>query len=294
MTTLDGNRSELPLAGTSANDAATGVTLIMRINDFHIQVATAYPGVRDVASKRGRVFRVAIRTDEGRKDAYVKLLNIEDIAKEALCAVLARKLYLPMLQPYYVCIDRVTLGGALPANAFNIAFGVEADNLPAFPITDNQMDERVCSWPEACRLAAFDEWIFNRDRIPKNLLFAGDGHFWLIDHDEAIPGYASPSTPANNRLLQLLSHEKSEFELFKLHRRMRTHINEYKSIDWNEIVALLKSDELPKSQQIFRRYISFLKERTDHLDGIFSQVLGIRQDQLDFGLSTAETKSKEK
>ena len=70
----------------------------MPINDFHIQIATAYPGTRPVRSKKKNVFLAEIQTDEGRKDAYVKLLNIEDIAKEALCAVLARKLHLPMLQ----------------------------------------------------------------------------------------------------------------------------------------------------------------------------------------------------
>ena len=156
-----------------------------------------------------------------------------------------------MLQPYYVRVDRMTVGAASPGNAFNIAFGVEADFLPAFRLTDNQMDEQVCLWPEALRLAAFDEWIFNRDRIPNNLVFAGDGHFWLIDHDEALPGYASPPTSASNQLLQLLSHDKSEFELFDMRRRLRTYIKEYKSMNWKEIVALLKPEELPKSHRIF-------------------------------------------
>ncbi|MCY4565462.1 MAG: hypothetical protein OXE40_13430 [Gammaproteobacteria bacterium] len=266
----------------------------MPLNDFHIQIATAYPDARRIPSKREHVFLVEIQTDEGRKSAYVKLLNIEAIAKEALCAVLARKLFLPMLQPYYVGVDRMTIEGVVPANAFNIAFGVEADSLPAFKLTDNQMDQEVCLWPEALRLAAFDEWIFNRDRIPKNLVFAGVGHFWLIDHDEALPSYASPPASANNRLLQLLSHDKSEFELYDMRRRLQTHIEEYKSIDWIEILALLKPDVLPKSQQIFRRHIGFLQQRTDHLDEIFSQVLGIRQGDLDLGLSTSATKSKEK
>ena len=266
----------------------------MPINDFQIQIATAFPGARRFGSKKGNVFLAEIQTDEGPKRAYVKLLKIEDIAKEALCAVLARKLYLPMLQPYYVGVDRMTVGGASPANAFNVAFGLEADNLPAFQLTDNQMDEEVCLWSEALRLAAFDEWIFNRDRIPNNLVFAGDGHFWLIDHDDALPSYASPSTSANNQLLQLLSHNKSEFELFDMRRRLRTYLEQYKSIDWKEIIALLLPDVLPKSHPIFHRHIDFLKERTSYLDEIFSQVLGMRQGELDFGLSTSTSKPKER
>ena len=282
------------MAFVSLDDAATLTTPTMPINDFHVQIATAYPGARPIKSNRENVFLVEIQTDSERKGAYVKLLNVEEIAKEAICAVLARKLYLPMLEPYYVGIDRMTVGGASPANAFNIAFGVEADNLPAFRLTDNQMDEQVCQWSEALRLAAFDEWIFNRDRIPNNLVFAGHGHFWLIDHDDALPGYASPATSANNQLLQLLSRDKSEFELFEMRRNLRVFIDDYKSIDWNEIFTLVKPDELPNGRRIFRRHIDFLKERTECLDEIFSEVLGIRQSELKLGLSTSTSKREER
>ena len=194
---------------------------------------------------------------------------------------------------YYVSVDRMTLGGTSPANAFNIAFGLEADSLPAFRLIDNQMEEQVCLWSEAWRLAAFDEWIFNRDRIPNNLVFAGGGHFWLIDHDDALPSYASPATSANNQLLQLLSHDKSEFELFDMRKRLRGYLEDYKAIDWNEIVALALPDILPKSHRIFRRHIDFLKERTSHLDRIFSQVLGIRQGELNLRFSNSTSKPKE-
>lgn len=266
----------------------------MPINKFHVQLATAYPGARQIRSKRDNVFLVEVQTDEGRKGAYVKLLNVEEIAKEALCAVLARKLHLPMLEPYYVAIDRMTVGRAPPANAFNIAFGVEADHLPAFRLTDNQMDEQVRLWSEARRLAAFDEWIFNRDRIPNNLVFAGNGHFWLIDHGDALPGYASPATSANNQLLQLLSRGKSKFELFELRRSLRGFIDEYRSIDWNEIIALVKPDELPNGHRIFSRHVDFLMERTECLDEIFSEVLGIRQSESELVLSTSTSKRKER
>lgn len=109
-----------------------------------------------------------------------------------------------MLQPYYVSVDRVTLGEHSPRNSIDVAFGLEADSLPTFRIASYQMEKEISKWPDALRLAAFDEWIFNRDRIPNNLLFAGDGHFWLIDHDDALPEYPSPSTSANSQLLQLL------------------------------------------------------------------------------------------
>lgn len=158
----------------------------MPINDFRIQLATAYPDATPVRSGKGITFFAELATDQGRKQAFIKLLRIEDIAREAICAVLARKLFLPMLQPYYVSVDPATLGGHVPRNPINVAFGLEADGLPNFRIASFQLEEELSNWQEALRLAAFDEWIFNRDRVPNNLIFAGDGNFWLIDHDDAL------------------------------------------------------------------------------------------------------------
>ena len=118
----------------------------MPINDFRIQLATAYPGATPVKSGKGKTFLAELATDQGRKEAFVKLLSVEDIAREAICAVLARKLYLPMLQPYYVSVDRVTLGGHVPRNSINVAFGLEADILPTFRITDFQIEEELSKW----------------------------------------------------------------------------------------------------------------------------------------------------
>ncbi len=264
----------------------------MPINDFRIQLATAYPDATPVSSGKGATFRVEIATDHGPKEAFIKLLSVEDIAREAICAVLARKLYLPMLQPYYVSVDRVTLGGHLPRNSINVAFGLEADSLPNFRIASYGMEEDLSRWHEASRLAAFDEWIFNRDRIPNNLLFAGDGNYWLIDHDDALPEYASPSANASSQMLQLLSHNKSEIELFGIRNELRTFIAGYRSVDWEEILELVLPHELTGSVSMFNRHIDFLSARTEHLDQIFSESLGIRQRELNLSALPPNSNTK--
>ena len=264
----------------------------MPINDFRIQLATAYPGATPVKSGKGKTFLAELATDQGRKEAFIKLLSVEDVAREAICAVLARKLYLPMLQPYYVSVDRVTLGGHVPRNSINVAFGLEADILPTFRITDFQIEEELSKWQEVLRLAAFDEWIFNRDRVPNNLLFAGDGNFWLIDHDDALPGYASASAIANSQLLQLLSHNKSEIELFRMRRELRTFIKDYRSIDWNEIFDLLLPHQLTGSIPAFNQHIDFLNARIEYLDHIFSESLGIRQRELNLDTLPGNSNTK--
>ena len=266
----------------------------MSINDFHIQLATAYPGARRVESGKGTTLWAELETDQGRKEAFIKLLSIENIAREAICAVLARKLYLPMLQPYYVNVDPITLGEAVPGNSINVAFGLEADTLPSFRMTNLQMEEQLSKWQDVLRLAAFDEWIFNRDRIPNNLLYAGDGNLWLIDHDDALPSYPSPSGSANSQLLQLLSHNKSEFELFNMRKTLRTFVAEYRSIDWEELFQLLLPHNLTGSIPMFNRHIAFLKERIDYLDGIFTESLGIRQRELNLNKSLIDSNTKER
>ena len=266
----------------------------MPINDFRIQLATAYPGATPARSGKGTTFFAELATDQGRKQAFIKLLRIEEIAREAICAVLARKLFLPMLQPYYVSVDPATLGGHVPRNPINVAFGLEADGLPNFRIASFQLDEELSKWQEALRLAAFDEWIFNRDRIPNNLIFAGEGSFWLIDHDDALPGYALPSASANSQLLQLLGHNKSEIELFRIRKELRTFVAEYRSIDWNEIFDLVRSDQLTGSATMFNSHIRFLRRRIEHLDRIFSESLGIRQGELNLNTQPGNAKTKRK
>ena len=157
---------------------------------------------------------------------------------------------------------------------------------------DTTLDEELSKWQEALRLAAFDEWIFNRDRIPNNLIFAGEGSFWLIDHDDALPGYALPSASANSQLLQLLSHNKSEIELFRICKELRTFVAEYRSIDWNEIFDLVRSDQLTGSATMFNSHIRFLSGRIEHLDRIFSESLGIRQGELNLNTQPGNAKTK--
>ena len=268
----------------------------MPINKFHVQLATAYPGVRAVDSGKGNTLRGRIATDGGAKTAYIKLLGIEDIAREAICAVLARKLHLPMLQPYYVQVDPTILSGVRgvgPKNPSNLAFGLEEELVPYRRVVNQLLDEELQLWPDALRVAAFDEWVFNRDRIPSNLLFAGDHQFWLIDHDDALPNYASPECSSSSQLLQLLRKNKPQLALFRMHRSLRKRIEEYRSIDWNEILHLLNPHELTGSVSIYGRYIGFLRQRIGHLDSIFSQDLGIRQQELGFDASTDRSTKKE-
>ena len=248
--------------------------------DYQIKLATAYPGAQQVHPSKGTTLKAEISTDQGRRDAYVKLISIDDIAREAICAVLARKLQLPMLQPYYVQVDPAVIGDYRVGNIYNIAFGLEADEAPTFRVMHNLTEEEISGWEDVLRVAVFDEWIFNRDRIPNNLIFLGEGRFRLIDHDEALPNYVSPAAFSNAQLLQHLARNKSEIELYQIRRKAIGCIEEYQSINWDEIYKLLLPDILPGGAPIFNKYIEFLRVRSKNMHAIITQSLGLKQQEL--------------
>lgn len=264
----------------------------MSVNSYKIQIATALPPVEKVASRKGTTFRADILTEDGyRKKAYLKLLRVEDIAKEVLCATLARKFHLPIKQAYYVEADPSKVEGRQKGNPFNIAFGLERDYFPAFHLANDQIENELVAWPEALACAIFDEWIFNQDRLPNNLMFVQNGEYWLIDHDEALPNSAKVDECANSSLLQLLSKGKSEIELFGIRRSAMDIVAEYENTNWSDLYSLLRADQLQNSDLSFNKYIEFLKNRIPHMHSIITKSLGIRQQELSF--SEMEGRNKE-
>ena len=269
----------------------------MLMNDANIQLGTAIQPVEPVNSRKGRTFLADVQTDRERTQAHLKLLNIEDVAREALCATLARKLGLPIPQAYYVYVDPSYVGGHV-GNGQNIAFGLRKDrDCPTFSIRSADLDNLVHDWkePDLTNCAVFDEWIFNRDRLPDNLIYDGTGVYWLIDHDEALPNYALPGAPANSSLLQLLSRPMSEIELWRLRENAMKRVQQYKKINWKEVLKLLRPDNLPGSEAHYDRHINFLRDRIPAMHDIITASIGIRQTQLDLGSRTVSNdKSEEK
>jgi len=251
----------------------------MSISEFHIKLATAYPNSEEAPSPKGRTFRAQIESDDEQPFAYIKLLRVEDLAKEALCAVLARKLHLPMLQPYYVSVDPYNFQDHPMGNAAHIAFGLEEDSLPTFRIRGQQIEDELLKWPELYRCAIFDEWIANNDRFPNNLLYAGNQHFWLIDHDEALPNI-NIDEPVQSQLLSLISKGKSELDLHRIRKKMLGYAKAYKEIDWDEIFNLVQPEMVPGLEQHISKYIKFLSERANVMSELISTCLDIRQAEL--------------
>jgi hypothetical protein len=264
----------------------------MPLNDLHIQIATAYPDLKPVASGKGKTLLGDISTGREIKKAFIKLLSVEDIAKEALCAVLARKLHLPVQQPYYVSMINTEFDGH--GNMESVAFGLLYDLTPSFRLNNIQgVETELYNWPDLLRSAVFDEWIANRDRIPNNMVFEKNGLFWLYDHDEAFPSYVSVSTPVNPQLLAINAKNRSEFELYKIREDAMKIVDEYMEINWDEIYELLRIDEISGAKNYFMKYINFLRARLPEMRNILTQDLGIKQAEFAFKKLTEEPKESE-
>jgi hypothetical protein len=134
----------------------------------------------------------------------------------------------------------------------------------------------------------FDAWIANRDRLPNNLLFAGNHDFWMIDHEEALPGYLSSSSPVNAQLFEIIKKGKSEHELYQIREQMMSYANDYTQIDWENITELVRPSELQESEKYFGGYISQLRDRAMNMRSIVTAELGIKQTAIEFIGDTAK------
>lgn len=266
----------------------------MQMNNFQIQIATAYKGLKDTKSRKGRTLVGDIETDDGPIRAYIKLLNISDASKEAFCAVLGRRLHLPIPRPYYVYADPAVTGYP-SGNRHHIAFGLEDAIIPGRRIQDEEpFLEQLKKWPDLAACAAFDSWIANGDRLPHNLLYSGNDDFWLIDHDEALPNYLDPMHSVRPQLIDLLRANKTEHELYQIKQKLMQIAQSFCDVDWDEIRLLLRAAEMPEMSKFFEVFIIFLQKRATNLDRIFAQDLGIRQEAFEFAYSTSKDSETKK
>lgn len=252
----------------------------MAINHPEVQIANAIPPLDAVSTRKGTTFQASVYdASYARRSAYLKLLKLEDIAREVLCAVLARMLGLPIQQAFYVHVEPAIVPGHRTGNRYNLAFGLEREHHMTFRIANDQINDAIRRWPEALVCGVFDEWIFNGDRLPKNLLFARNGVYWMIDHDEALPNSAQPIDVCHSQILHLLSEEKTELELHRIKRDALIVVQQLKGINWDDVRKFVFTGDVATTgiDSHFEKYISFLRQRIDHMPEILTQSLGIKQ-----------------
>lgn len=264
------------------------------INNSRVLLATAVPSsVWKQIGRKGNTFEGEIISDEGVVSAYVKLLGPEDVLKEALCAVLAKRLSLPITQPYYVEVrnNEQFFGGKKLSTP---AFGLGRPSIPSFKIQSDAVAEILNKWPELLKCAVFDLWIANSDRYPStNLTFERNGTIWIFDHDDALASHLSPSTAVTSQLLGYATEDKGQMDLYRLRRDGWLIAEEIADLDWKEIRKDVQPNTVEGGSQFFDRYSKFLQARVSHLQKLIHEGLGLRQFEL-FPLPLAKDSRNEK
>ena len=244
-----------------------------------IQLATAYPGAEPYPNRMpadgasSKVFLGDISTDEGRKRAFIKMLPINGLVKEALAVVLARSLNLPVKEPYYVNVSSIT---SPLKNPQAVAFGSVLGLMPAQALREG-LPELLRAWPDLLSAGVFDLWVGNADRIPNNILYERGGVFWLIDHDEAFPEYLSPDEVRGTQLLDIAIGGLSEFEVHKLRKDARGLIQKCAEVDWHGIASQVNLGHISGCGRHYRKYVDFLKQRVASMKNMLDKVFDVGQ-----------------
>lgn len=178
-----------------------------------IRLATAvrYYGTVSAEAGRNRPLRVAVQTEDDEiHDAFLKPsarreVGIAGMAVEAVAAMLAGDLRLPVCEPFLVRITSPFVEAVADPEAAStleascpIAFASKAAGSQWAPWTS---EERILSdrLPMALAITAFDAFTENIDRGPSgkpNLFVRGD-QFRIFDHELAlrVRGLFPPATP---------------------------------------------------------------------------------------------------
>lgn len=255
----------------------------MSLNNPRIEIATAYPNLQEISVGKGKGVTLFgdIHTDQGAKRAFVKLLSLEGIAREAICSVLGRMLHLPLRQGYYVNVANTQFHRQV-GNLEHLAFGTLDDATRLFPLKElASLETHLLKWDDLLKSAVFDEWIANGDRLPNNMAFERGGVFWLFDHDDAFPGHVGPATPVSPQLLSLLARGKSELELHRIRHQAMDIVRSYAEINWDEVSDCVRVTEEGKCMKLyFDKQIHFLKARIPEMRDLLTKDLGIKQAEL--------------
>ena len=236
-----------------------------------IRLGALLPGSVLVGDGINRAQRGVARTARGDVPAIVKIVPPRELAVELLCAALGRHLGLPVPEPLLISVPGAGLAfGSADAGHPSLRHLLAND-------ADVRVLERLQNWTKLESAASFDDLIANPDRHIGNVLYDGEGQFWLIDHGLALAFGMSPATAVNNILLGIARNGRDELALQRLKRTMLDLAGTYRKDDIES--AAERVPALPCVAEL----VDFLVARLTHLSGIARQRLRTRQQDLDYG-----------
>ena len=225
----------------------------------------------------GSVWRCTVEAGGELADAFIKPIPHYGIVREVLCSLIAQEVGLPVLRPGIVRIEDTRL-----REFGHLAFGtlaVETRELQGL-YDDSVLRTQLARWRHLALAIAFDEWIANGDRTPRNLLFRGAGEFVLIDHGEALPdGLTAHGSATANLLARLAYADVTRDVEREAVRRVQEAATRFNDVDMTAVeTASLAGSWDPDG--MLRECRRLLADRLPYLPGQIVRRFGDRQQHL--------------
>ena len=159
---------------------------------------------------------------------FAKQVPRSELIREVLCNLLAQAVSIPIPNCFVLSTDQDD------GDRWFASERSGTDYLRTF--RGNQSNfEGLKEGPSLWRLVAFDTWIGNEDRTPKNLLFQAPGEFLPIDHGEALPSGMKPNSRYRNRLARHLIAEGRDSPQ-ALAAQVRRAMADFADVDFSQIL----------------------------------------------------------
>ncbi|PWV66018.1 hypothetical protein C7443_101506 [Plasticicumulans acidivorans] len=236
------------------------------------------------------VWKVALATESGRANAFLKLLPAHQLISEAVCTLLGRAVGLDLPRGFLVEATPDTLPDAdwQPGEAARLGFGSEDAEFQSFAFAIHHgsaaIERELMQWQGLAPLAFFDEWVANTDRHFRNLLYRG-GEFIPIDHSHALTGHdwtperLTPSATVVNQMLTFATRYLSEHQRFQWRRSAADCTAGYHRVPLDELAEYAELERYATPKQTLA-VLDFLRRRIFHVPKLAAGKLGLPE--LDF------------
>ncbi|MCF3974232.1 hypothetical protein L1965_11190 [Paracoccus sp. EGI L200073] len=146
-----------------------------------------------------RTYRgLVLRRDGGTAHGVIKDLSPLQLANEIIAWLFAKGLKLKIPNAYLAIADQSNLlttdAPKLGNSGASLVFVSEDLGVPnLYRRIEASADQKEAfgiflEWADLGKTYAFDAWIANTDRHPRNFLYGGPDNIWLIDHGHAFNG----------------------------------------------------------------------------------------------------------
>lgn len=231
------------------------------------------------------VWKVALATESGRANAFLKLLPAHQLISEAICTLLGRAVGIELPRGFLVEVTPDTLPEVAwqPGETTRLGFGSEDAEYRSFAFAircrSAAIERELMRWNGLAPLAFFDEWVANTDRHFRNLLYRG-GEFVPIDHSHALTGH--DWTPARltstvsvaNQMLALAASYLSEHERHQWRRNSTAISAGYRCVPLDELVERAALERYATPEQTLA-VLDFLRKRVFHVPTLAAGKLGL-------------------